>query len=261
MTFSFSSKLDSLGYNLDAFEEETVELCRQAVAGLAKAAQAEWIRLAQVRLSTSREMYINGLRQAESFAVEKVGGENVYTISLIGEMPNAIESGMPSFDMKASRPGWLGGSKAKVGKDGKKYVTVPFRHSTGSTARLDYSGKAAAMDLKKELKKTVRAYGLDRMKRASTGAVIPGAVKRVPKDPDVHRYLHGLTKIQKPMAGFTKSGMQRGSSQLMTWRRISENSPSDAWIHPGFQARNLLREVQLWVESESEVIIERILAA
>ena len=163
--------------------------------------------------------------------------------------------------MKGVRPGWLGGSKAKTAKDGSKYVTIPFRHSTSSNARLGYSGKAAMMNLKKELKKTVKSYGLDRMVRAATGQVVKGPVARAPKTPDVNRYLRGLTRIQTPTAGMTKSGKQRGSSTLMTWRRMSEKSALGSWVHPGLEPRNLLREVEVWVDNEAHMLIERVLAA
>lgn len=253
------SKIESLGYNIESFEDEVIDLMRAATAGLARGAQAEWIRIAQERLSTSREMYVNGLRQAESFKTETLDGETAYTISLVGRMPNAIEQGMSSMDMKEVRPGWLGGGKAKTAKDGTKYTVIPFRHSTSSNARLNYSGKAAAMNLKKELRKTVRAYGLDRMKRTSSGRVVPGPVSRAPQRPPVHRYLRGLTRIQKPMATHTKTGKQRGSSQLMTWRVISEKSPPGSWVHPGLEPRNLLRDVEQWVDRESDNIIQKVL--
>lgn len=259
MTFSFESKIESMGYNLDLFEESTVEVFKRSLAGLAKAAQAEWIRIAQERLRSSREMYVDGLRRADSFSVTSLDGEKAYAISLIGRMPNAIELGMSPFDMKGVRPGWLGGGKAKTAKDGTKYITVPMRHSTSSDARLAYTGKAAMADLKTELKKTVASYGLDRMVRTASGQVVTGPVKRVPKDPDVHRYLQGLTRIQTATGGMTKSGMQRGSSTLMTFRRMSEKSSPESWMHPGLEARNILGDVEKWVDTEASRIIESIL--
>jgi hypothetical protein len=244
---------------------------RKAVAGLAKAAQAEWIRLAQDRLVTSREIYVNGLRQAESFEAKSVGGEPVYTITLVGDMANNIEYGMSAYDMKAVRPGWLGGKKARYTKDGYKYVIIPFRHSTSSSARLGYSGKAAKADLKNELKKTAKEYGLNKMvrrlgftlDRGFTNAITPGPVARVPNKADVHSYLKGLTRIQKPQSGYIeKAGelpKQRGSSTLMTWRVMSERSPAGSWIHPGITAKMLMPEVEMWANKELGKIVETVL--
>lgn len=269
---SLRAKLEDVDYDFNTLEKGMAMQFRKAVAGLARAAQAEWIRLAQDRLVTSREIYINGLRQAESFESKMVGGEPVYTISLVGDMPNNIEHGMSAFDMKAVRPGWLGGAKARTSKDGHKYVIIPFRHSTSSNARLGYSGKAAKADLKNELKKTAKEYGLNKMvrqlgftlDRGFINAVTPGPVARVPnKAADVHSYLRGLTRIQTPQSGFVeKAGklpQQRGSSQLMTWRIMSEKSPAGSWIHPGLTAKLLMPEVELWANKEMGRIVETVL--
>lgn len=248
---SVNAKLEGLGVDINTLEMGVVDVFRRAIAGLAKASQSEWIRLAQTRLKTSREIYINGLRQAESFTTRTDGGEPVYEITLVGTMPNNIEHGMPSFDMKNVRPGWLGGSKSKVGKDGKRYVIIPFRHSTSSDARLGYTGKAKDANLQTHLKKAVSQYGLDKMIRSASGQVKSGPVKRIPKGADVHKYLQGLTRIQKP-TGTTK---QRGQGMLMTWRVMSENSKPSAWIHPGIKAHNILKEVERFADQELDKIV------
>ena len=156
--FSLQAKLLDEGYNIDALDEGVVEAFRLAVGGLAKAAQNEWIRLAQGRLNTSRDTYINGLRQAESFSMKMFGDSSVYEIQLVGTMPNNFEFGMPSFDMKSVRPGWLGGGKALTAKDGHNFIRIPFRHSTSDSPRLGYTGKAKAVSdpkLKAQLRQAV----------------------------------------------------------------------------------------------------------
>lgn len=254
---SLKSKLLDLGYNVDIFSSSTEEAFRVALAGIAKGAHAEWIRLAQTRLHTSRFDYINGLRQADSFTAKVVAGQPVFEIRLVGRMPNNYEFGMDSFDMKMSRPGWLGGSKAKVNQEGKSYVRIPFRHSTSeSSARFRYTGKAARENLKTELRNTVKQYGLNRMIKRATGEVVEGPVARVPKVAGVHRYLQGLTRIQKPT-----SDPKRGQSMLMTWRTMSESSPEDSWIHPGLDGAKLLPEVEKWVDNEIKRIAEKVLGA
>ena len=252
---SVNAKLDEIGRDINTLEEGVKGTLRSAIGGLAKASQSEWIRLAQARLKTSREAYVNGLRQAESFEVKTVGEEPVYEVTLVGELPNNIEHGMPSFDMKGVRPGWLGGGKSKVNKDGDRYVTIPFRHSTSSDARLGYSGKAKEVDLKSHLKKAVKQYGMDKMVRHASGKVKSGPVKRIPKSADVHKYIQGLTRIQKPTGEKGKSG----SGTLMTWRVMSEKSDPSSWIHPGLVAQNLLREVERFADKELDNIVKNVL--
>lgn len=250
-------KLSDLGYNVDLFTDATTEALRVALAGIAKGAQSEWIRLAQAKLNSSRFDYINGLRQAESFTVSKVDSELEYTVRLVGQNAIDFENGRPAFDMKTVRPGWLGGGKARVNADGKKFIRIPFRHSTSSSPRFKYSGKAARAELKSELKSVVKEHGLSKMIRSATGGVIAGPVSRVPKRSGVHSYLKGLTRIQNP----SQSDPSRGSSMLMTFRTMSESSPEDSWIHPGLDGAKLLPEVEKWVDKEIENVAETILGA
>ena len=257
--FSVKAKLQEKGISTDAFEDGMVEAFQLQCAQIAMAARAEWVRIAQSRLQTSRELYINGLRQAESYKQEvSPDGGMVIEIQLVGDMPNNIEFGMGSFDMKSVRPGWLGGSKAKTGKDGKKYVTIPFRHSTSNSPRFADTGKAKADGLKGQLRAAVKTYGLDRMVRAGTGQVVEGVVARIPSKAPVHPYLQGLQRSQVQTAG--SLGM-RGSGQLHTFRRMSENSKPSAWIHPGIKAANILPEIESWMDGQLDNVIEMMLGA
>lgn len=256
---SVSAKVDAAGINLDAIDVGLHEAFIKAIGNVAHGAQNEWIRLAQNRLVSARVDYINGLRQAESFTTKVVGNLTTFELKLVGRMPNNFEFGMPSFDMKSVRPGWLGGKRSKEGKDGSRYVIIPFRHSLTSAAAIQYTGKAKRADLRTHLKATVREFGLDKMVRAATGQVVPGPVKRVPNKPDVHPYLRGLTRYQTPTAGRTPSGLQKGSSQMFTFRVMSENSDPASWIHPGIRAANLMKEVEVWIDSELDNIIDTML--
>lgn len=260
--FQLKEKIENLGFNVDTLTAGLASSLHQAVGNAAQMAQAEWIRLAQSRLNSSRSMYINGLRQAESFQSTVVDGAPVFTIALVGSMPNNIEHGMSSFDMKAARPGWLGSPKAKVSKEGYRYIRIPFRHSTSSTSNMAYTGQAKAANMKQELKKAVKDYGLDRMLRTATGSVKTGPVAKIPNNAaDVHKFLRGLTKIQEAFNSTTASGQQRGASSLMTWRILSEKSAEDAWVHPGLPGVKLLDEVSRWTDRELDRIIEQVMGA
>lgn len=253
---NINAKLEDVGINLDSVDVGLRTAFIMAVGNVAKDAQNEWIKLAQNRLITGKASYIDGLQKSDSFSTRIIGGTTIFEIQLIGRMPNNFEFGMDAFDMKAVRPGWLGGSKAKTSSDGTKYITIPFRHSLTSAASIQYSGQAKRENLRGHLKDTIRRFGLDKMVRAATGQVVSGSVKRVPKRPDVHRFLHGLTRIQTPNVGRTPSGLGRGSSQLMTFRRMSEKSPPGSWQHPGINAVNLMEEVERWIDGELDRITE-----
>lgn len=260
--FKLSEKIENLGINVDTLSAGLAAALHRAVGNTAQMAQAEWIRLAQSRLHSSRSMYVNGLRQAESFQAIVVSGAPVFTIALVGSMPNNVEHGMSSFDMKAARPGWLGSPKAKISADGHRYIRIPFRHSTSSGSNIAYTGQAKAANMKQELKQAVKSYGLDRMLRTAAGNVKTGPVARIPNNAtDVHRFLRGLTRIQEAFNSTTPSGQQRGASSLMTWRVLSEKSADDAWIHPGLPGVHLLDEVSRWTDRELDRVIEEIMEA
>jgi len=253
MKISVEAKLAELGENIESISGAMREQFKHAIAGIARGAQAEWIRLAQERLKSSRADYIDGLSKAQSFKAYSVGTKQVYEVQLVGRMPNNFEFGMAGFDMKSVRPGWLGGSKAKTNKEGKKYISIPFRHSMSSSARVAYSGRAAKMGLQSKLKSTAKRYGLDKMIRSTSGRVIPGPVARVPNVSSVHPFLRGLTRIQKP----TSSG--KGSSTMMTFRTMSENSSPSSWVHPGIVGAKILPIVERWVDTELGRVIKTIL--
>ena len=252
--FNITTKLEQdYGVELDSLEAGMIESFGMAIRGLAIAAQDQWISLAQSRLKSSRSDYINGLRQAESFKQKLGATSQTFEITLVGKMPNNYEFGMPSFDMKSVRPGWLGGAKARRAKDGSSYVVIPIRHSTSSETNMAYTGKAAAVgDLKQQLRKAVKDYGLDRMVKTATGQVATGSVARIPKRAPVHPYLQGLTRIQTKKKG-------GGSSQLIRFAVMSENSDPSSWIHPGLKPANLLPEVETWVDNKLNDIMEMIL--
>lgn len=254
---SVKAKIEGAGVNLDSFSTGVIEAFQKEVGHVARAAHGEWIRLAQERLTTSRGDYINGLQQAGSFGVRIVGPKTVFEIQLIGRMPNNFEFGMEGFDMKAVRPGWLGGGKSKVSKDGHRYITIPFRHSLTSAARLAYSGKAKRDNLKAELTRVVKLYGLDKMVKSATGVPLVGSVARVPHGTPthptpVHPYLKGLTRVQGPARGGKVQG------QLFTWRVMSEKSSPTSWVHPGIKAANLMGEVENFIDHELDTLIDRI---
>lgn len=256
---SIKAKLQSMGHELDDLSDGCVAELQVAVGSIARGAIGEWARIARTRLHSTREDYVNGLRQSESFVLRAETDMVSIDIQLVGAFPNNIEFGMAPFDMKTTRPGWLGGGKAKVGKDGKRYVIIPFRHSTGQNqggAQLSMTESNASV-----IKKVAKDYGLDKMTRMATGQVVDGPTARVPKNASgVHPYLQGMVRIQKGQEGMTKTGKQRGSGQLMTFRVISENSPPSAWMHPGLKAANILPEVEQWVDTQLTAAIGDILS-
>lgn len=139
MIFSIEAKLDEGGINIELLDSGFTDAFHKAVANIAVSAKDFWVAQAQMKLKTSRDVYVDGLMRNDSYSISKTGSGAVHEIKLVGKMANNHEFGMDSFDMKTAKPGWLGGSKAKIGKDGKKYIVIPFRHSSGDSHRFAVS--------------------------------------------------------------------------------------------------------------------------
>ncbi len=104
--------------------KENEERMYEIIDTLADVSRAEWIRLAGERLHSTYREYVMGLNTSESIVKT---GKGFSQVSLVGWLPNAVENGLPSFDMK---PGFLASPKAKVSKKGKKYLRIPLKSFT-----------------------------------------------------------------------------------------------------------------------------------
>ena len=77
-------------------------------------------------LHTTAPIYKRGLAQPESVQV----GADYAVVQLVGDLPEALERGWATFDMKSK----MLAQAHKFGKDGKPYVDVPFQFSVQKSA-------------------------------------------------------------------------------------------------------------------------------
>lgn len=201
-----------------------------------------------------------------TFQVHSVSGEYVRSIQdglrfpedLTGEVFSTspygavIETGQPARDMKAQL---LGSPKAKTGKDGKKYITIPFRHGT--------PGAVGMQAMPKNVYNQAKTLGFSRrnniLKSWFTGQKYTwgGKLGDSAQGQRSHSGNH-------PGARYTwKSGMysgmvrtgKSGHAQYMTFRRISENSDPRSWQFPAVKPRPIREAV---IENTREEAIELI---
>lgn len=145
------------------------------------------------------------------------------SVSLNGKFPSMLETGFTAFDEKMGFSKSPKKKKVNRWNKGKNdpgwFLTIPYRHKT--------SGKGA----------------------------LPANVLKAAKELDIGQYLsESLIRSlgYKPQISFTgykwrnakydnlnrvvktyKSGQKRG--QYITFRRVSDKSASNSWIHPGFK--------------------------
>jgi hypothetical protein len=188
---------------------------------------------------------------------DKFTGE-VFTLSPHGRI---VESGIKPFDMKA---GLLSSAKAKTGKDGKRYITITFRHNTpGSEATAQAMPERIYADAKNLMYS--RKNGMirkwwtgqnytwgDRLGKSADGQ----QTKLTNQGGRGYRGSQGdsYTWTTGRYSGMVKMGKTR-HSQYLTFRRVSENSPASAFQHPGVEPRPIREAV---VQSTQKEVIELI---
>jgi hypothetical protein len=165
---------------------------------------------------------------------------------------NFIEDGQPARDMKADL---LASPKAKTNKEGKKWMTVPFRHGAPGTQGIQA--------MPQNVYALAKQLGFSRRNGALKGLITGqkytwnGRLKASPQGQRSHSGNHpgkGYTWKSGQFSGMVKMG-QRGHSQYLTFRRVSENSDPKSWQHPGVRPKPIREAV---VENTREDVLELI---
>lgn len=201
-----------------------------------------------------------------TFRVNSVSGEYVRSIQdglrfpddFTGEVfttaPQAsiIEDGVPAYDMK---PGLLASPKAKTNMDGKKWITVPFRHGTPGTKTM----QAMPKDVHRQAQKLGFSRRNNAIKALFTGRKYTwnGRLAESAEGKRSHVAPHtgaGYTWKTGQFSGMVKMGKAK-HSQYLTFRRVSENSDPQSWQHPGTPPRPIREAV---IENTRKDVLELI---
>lgn len=212
-----------------------------------------WKSVAAKELHQTRAAYLQGLQVVEE-------GRLTNALVLFGKLNNMIESGASPFDIKTAL---LASTKAKTTKDGKKFIAVPFRLGVPGTIgdSTGFSGimpRAVYTAFQKMRKTTGGKY-------LSQGAVpkpfnvsnTRATIASTPTTPAYNAYTHKKSIY----AGMSNTG-RKNHSQYHTFRMVSENSDPDAFIHPGFSARNFAQRAlqESGVDNAVELFVDEFLA-
>jgi len=213
MSVSLHIDLDQNGLSIDdLLAPKIVGAVQSALVTSLAVVQDKWQSLAQQKLKSSRPLYLMGLDF--NSVIYPFGGDSFSgAVELFGKFPNMLENGFSAFDIKS---GFQKSSKKTVTKNGGWYLTIPIRHSTPGAFMY---GNSMTKDIYSQARKLADNESL---------SVKGGA------DQSWTGYQHktnindGLTRIVKTYSGGTKQ------SQYVTFRRVSNNSDSSSWQHPGF---------------------------
>lgn len=234
-------------------KQQNVELAREIVLTLTGSIREKWEEVAKQNLGKTRDEYVRSLI---------IGDEGVYVgfVKLTNALPNMIEQGADSFDMK---DGFSKSPKIKIKKSGGWYLTVPMQwatpgaigelHSAKMPAKIHEIMKKKKADVSLKLKEIPLEYRAKNIRESLTtkkGEIIPEYKHK-------HSIYEGLIKKQKVENG------RKTHTQYMSFRRISDNSDTNSWQHPGFVAKNLKDKALDRVDIGQEVdkIIDNYLAS
>lgn len=235
-----------LPYTRDAVRSATVDLVQRTWIEYASGA---WVTYSggTFRVQSNTGEYVRSISNGLRFLDDLTG--EVFSTS---PHSSIVEDGIKAYDMK---PGLLSSPKAKTNKEGGKYITVPYRHGTPGTVGMQ--------SMPKSVYKLASQLGFSRRNGAIraffTGRryVWDGKLSENPTGQRSHFGSHpgaGYTWKTGQFSGMVKMG-QKGHSQYLTFRRVSENSDPRSWQHPGVKPRPIREAV---VENTREEVLELI---
>lgn len=164
----------------------------------------------------------------EGMSLEK--GDTSFTVKLAGDLANKVEDGSGSFDMK---PGLLRSGKVKYGKDGLRYVDVPFLWNTKRNT-------ATAQKMPSSVYRAVQNMSGNKLLQSEVPPKYRFIKRKFVRMPDGDaRYYRYKSSIYAGISGRTSEENEETRS-YRSFRRVSTNSDYRSWIHPGFTAKKLM---------------------
>lgn len=231
----FEIDIQSMVADLQLTRDELDQVRQLVVKAYVGEVYSETVELAIDRLASARGEYVGGLQ------IVKVD-DYTYDLELKGSLPNMIESGCTSFDMK---PFFQRSPKRIETKNGKGwYLTIPMLFKTpGANPRSDVPGQLLPRKIYDLIRNSPTSkYDNDEGEEISTlaGSAIPkryqpGQLK------DANRAADAYIPKSSIYAGLIRTkDKATGMSNYNTFRRASSNSDPKSWIHPGIPAFNLM---------------------
>lgn len=204
-------KLNTVKNILKEYEvpkEHISDFGRVVRAGIITDVYNNAVRIAETELNTSRQAYLNGIKVTPT------------TIEVVGFLPNAVENGLPTFDMKV---GFGNSNKKKFNRKGNWYLTIPLQ---GEVLQVQQTF------MPKDILYTLKGYN------------------KLTKDVAINTLKQIEDRFQNNEVNFSKN-----VNMVPNFRRVGEKTDPSRFIHPGITARNILERA--WQQSTIDDIIDR----
>ena len=201
-----------------------------------------WQQEAMNGLHSTRKLYLQNLHIGQIDQFHKF-------IMLTGDFQNKIEEGFSAFDMK---PGFLNSGKAKQGKNGRIYLTIPFRWATpDAIGESEIFANIMPQEIYATVRKLNSAQTQPFQNKVSSGKGLPNA--QLPKELAIPQARLAFTDLrtQTTYPEYTHKGSiyegivrnektYENSTQgsYVSFRRVSEASDMYSWIHKGLEGKH-----------------------
>jgi hypothetical protein len=222
----FEIDIEALASQFKEEAEKVQEALYEGVKALSAMTYARVVELANEKLHSTRQDYINALDYKEI-------SKGVWIVSLSEKMlwlEEGKDPGSMIDDLLKKNP--------KIAKDGTKYKVVPFEHSKAPD-RMSKHHQSLVNDLRKELKS--RNIPFKKIEKNPDGSPRIGKLHTLnipsplPTPRASYETFHGLTIYQHR----TPSGSIR--RDIMTFRVASEKHKQQGkWYYPGLEAYKLM---------------------
>lgn len=245
--FELSIDLRPLITELSLSEKEMKSFSGMILDRVADAYMYKWNKIVSENLRSTRATYQRGMdfRRIDDFnGVAVLEGKDDTRLALM------IEEGATAYDMKE---GFEKSDKVKTSADGGWYLTIPFRHATPEAL-----GESAVFS-GKQMPQRVYEIAKENAGSPVTFEQLPAANQKLGMRAEVKseqkvwaKYEH-KTPIYQGLQQKTKAQ----HSQYFTFRRVSDKSDPDSWIHKGFSPHKFMEKALQELETEIGAIIQQ----
>lgn len=236
-------------------EPTTKKAMEEAAQRLVAMTRGKAIELANERLHTRRQMFIDGLDMVEV-------NDSTYLISLDAKV-RWVDDGKKPGSMIDDL---LNSPKTKTSKDGSKYRVIPFRHGPAGPTQQTPAQQTLLNTIKTELKKRGIPYGKietnasgqpllgslhkfsinnQPVKTANTPGQGAGPIGSVMQGPTGIPLLQGIQIRQRMQQN--PDGSESVKRDIMTFRVVSsKHKDQGRWEHPGTAPVNIMDDTAKW---------------
>lgn len=251
--------IDTSSFVFTNVSKDNIEkMCDNIAKGLAYSYSQRLTAEANNALHRTKKRYINAITLVDSGRMQ---GTVLLDYSK-DKMVKMIEEGATPFDMKIKM---LQGAKVKIGKNGGRYLTIPFRVGTPDAVGESDAFTSIMPDAIYQVVKGKETNIVTPTGSRSAGLMM----KELPKKYQIPNTRAAITdskgKIlfdaytnKSPLfLGLIKSrDAVTGQNKYNTFRRVSERSDKNAFIHPGIERYNLISKALNNFNQEREVSVQ-----